>query len=56
MTLSKVITQVSLGLVSLATLTIPVTATPYPDIIINASVPQETVANQGIIYLSRLLY
>ncbi|WP_107669037.1 hypothetical protein [Cyanothece sp. BG0011] len=49
MTLSKVITQVSLGLVSLATLTVPVTATPHPDIIINASVAQETVTNQDII-------
>lgn len=38
MTLSKVITQVYLGLISLASLTVPVTATPYPDIIINPSV------------------
>ncbi|MDJ0510406.1 MAG: hypothetical protein QNJ64_14295 [Crocosphaera sp.] len=41
--------KVSLALVSLVSLTVPATATPYADIIINASVPQESVVNQGIV-------
>lgn len=49
MTLSKVITQVSLSVISLATLTVPVVANPYPDIIVNASVSQESVTNHQTI-------
>jgi hypothetical protein len=49
MTLSNTVTRVSVALFSLGTLTFPVTATPYPDIIINTSVSHESVANQTVI-------
>lgn len=49
MSLLNNVTGLTLSLLSSVALTLPVTATTYPDIIVNASVPQESVANQGVI-------
>ena len=49
MSLLNNVTGLTLSLLSSVALTVPVTATTYPDIIVNASVNEEWVANQGII-------
>ena len=49
MSLSNDFTCLTLSLLSFVALGVPAKATDYPDIIVNGSVSQESVANQGVI-------